>query len=63
MANEARIEMQREARETGKNDEAGWCPNCGGRHGPDDATAGSVSAANGYAERPAQVPSAVDTTI
>lgn len=63
MANEARIEMQREARETDPADESGVCPNCGGRHGPDDAAAGAVSAANGYAERPAQVPSAVDTSV
>ena len=63
MANEARIEMQREAREAATKDAAGVCPNCGGRHGPDEATVGAVNAANGYAQRPAQAPVSVDTAV
>ena len=61
MANEARIELQREARETATKDAAGVCPNCGGHHGPDEATVGAVNAANGYTQRPAQAPVSVDT--
>lgn len=63
MANEARIEMQREAREKDAGDDAGVCPNCGGRHAPDNATAASVNAANGYTARAAPAPSVVDTAI
>ena len=63
MSNEARIEMQREARETGAREASGACPNCGGRHGPDGLVAGSVNAASGYVERAGQAPGTVDTAV
>lgn len=63
MANEARIEMQREARESEPDADVGVCPNCGGRHGPDNATTGTVNAAQGYLPQPERNPSAVDTAV
>lgn len=63
MANEARLELQREARETDPAAEAGVCPNCGGRHGPEDATSGAVNAAQGYTSLPERAPGTVDTAV
>lgn len=63
MANEARIEMQREARASDPADAADACPNCGGRHGPEHATTGVVNAAQGYTALPERAPSAVDTAV
>jgi len=63
MANEARIELQREARESEPTADADVCPNCGGRHGPESATAGAVNAAQGYTAIPERAPGRVDTAV
>lgn len=63
MANEARIELQREARENDPAGAADVSPNCDGRHGPENATAGVVNAAQSYTALPERALSAVDTAV
>jgi len=62
MANEARIELQREARTEDAGEEGGICKQCGVRHAAGDEEKPTSRIADAYTDYPDSVASGIDAT-